>query len=103
MCWSVLSRKVGSVLWFYEGYWGFPGAKLLIKFGKNFHWTTLRRLAQRKNDQEAYWEIYHFYPMPEYGVEKVMPTRLGNILKNAELYPHERYNIDSVLVWPRLY
>jgi hypothetical protein len=32
-----------------------------------------------------------------------MPTRLGNILKNAELYPMDRYQIDAVVVWPRLY
>jgi hypothetical protein len=32
-----------------------------------------------------------------------MPTRLGNILKNAERYPLDRYEIDAVLIWPRLY
>ena len=32
-----------------------------------------------------------------------MPTRLGNILKNSELYPLDRYNIDAVLIWSRLY
>jgi hypothetical protein len=32
-----------------------------------------------------------------------MPTRRGNILKNAELYPKDRYRIDAVLIWPRLY
>jgi hypothetical protein len=33
----------------------------------------------------------------------VLPTRLGNILKSAEYYPQSRYNLDSVLIWPRLY
>ena len=32
----------------------------------------------------------------------LMPTRLGNLYKAAELYPYARYNIDSVVVWPRL-
>lgn len=32
-----------------------------------------------------------------------MPTRLGNVLKNSELYSKVRYNIDAVLVWPRIY
>jgi hypothetical protein len=34
---------------------------------------------------------------------RVMPTRLGNILKSAELYPYDRYHIDAVLIWSRLY
>lgn len=33
----------------------------------------------------------------------IMPTRLGNILRVAELYPWIRYDIDAVAVWPRLY
>jgi hypothetical protein len=32
-----------------------------------------------------------------------MPTRLGNILKGSELYPNDRYQIDAVLIWSRLY
>jgi hypothetical protein len=31
-----------------------------------------------------------------------MPTRLGNVLRAAELYPHERYRIDAAVIWPRL-
>lgn len=32
----------------------------------------------------------------------VMPTRLGNILRASELYSMRRYNLDSVVVWPRM-
>jgi hypothetical protein len=35
-------------------------------------------------------------------VEDVMPTRLGNVIRSAELYSWERYRLDSVVVWPRL-
>ncbi|KAI9130023.1 hypothetical protein [Acaryochloris sp. CCMEE 5410] len=45
---------------------------------------------------------YRNYPHPQRS-DQVMPTRLGNILKNSELYPLERYTIDAVLIWPRLY
>jgi hypothetical protein len=46
--------------------------------------------------------IYLFYPQPS-DARKVMPTRLGNILKNSELYSFYQYHIDAVLIWPRLY
>jgi hypothetical protein len=38
---------------------------------------------------------------PGYEAE-LMPTRLGNLYKSAELYPYTRYGIDSVVLWPRL-
>lgn len=41
------------------------------------------------------------FPPPGYE-SQLMPTRLGNLYKAAELYPYDRYRIDSVTVWPRL-
>ena len=76
---------------FFEGYWPQPLANL----GKGLHQARLRRLA----DQEA---LYFRYP-PKSRPEEVMPTRLGNVLKSAELYPALRYGMDGVLFWPRLY
>lgn len=51
---------------------------------------------------EYFSEIYYRFP-PATREESVMATRMGNIFKNAELYPFLRYEIDAVLLWPRLY
>lgn len=32
----------------------------------------------------------------------IMPTRFGNAFRAMEAYPRQRYNMDSVLLWPRL-
>ena len=34
--------------------------------------------------------------------DDILPTQLGNVMRAAELYSQERYNIDAVLIWPRL-
>jgi hypothetical protein len=52
--------------------------------------------------KSVYEEMYLYYPPPT-RPDAVLPTRLGNILKSAELYPYLRYRIDAVLIWPRLY
>lgn len=44
-------------------------------------------------------KLYH-YPANE---EKIMPTRLGNILHAAEEYPYENYGLDPSVTWLRLY
>ncbi|MET8243739.1 hypothetical protein ABZV31_04455 [Streptomyces sp. NPDC005202] len=43
------------------------------------------------------------YPPPPRLAEGCLPTALGNRLRAAEYYPLERYGIDAVVVWPRLY
>lgn len=53
--------------------------------------------------QERYNRLYAesatFFPPTE---NRLMPTRLGNVLRAAEDYATQAYNLDSVLVWPRL-
>ena len=105
----ILSASEGALLGLYEGYWGTrrPGSWLAAA-GKSWH------KRQRRLKRADYEFIYLNYPRdrnlnapagaanrPEY----IMPTRLGNILKAAELYPGDegRYGMDAVFFWPRLY
>ena len=99
----VVASRAEAVLRFYEGYWDFPGGDALRRLGQSWHQRRLARIGAALNsDWRRYQEIYAGYPLPTQP-DEVMPTRLGNILKNAELYPRDRYNIDAVLIWPRLY
>ncbi len=63
-------------------------------------------------DEDAKWpdavQAYAKYPLiddtPDGDNEQyVLPTRLGNILRAAELYPLSRYGTDSIYFWPRLF
>ncbi len=104
----ILSASEGALLGLYEGHWGSSGpGNWLATAGKSWH------KRQRRLKRADYEFIYLNYPRdrnlnapggadrPEY----IMPTRLGNIIKAAELYPSDegRYGIDAVFFWPRLY
>jgi hypothetical protein len=105
----ILSAAEGTLLSLYEGYWGDRGpGRWLAAAGQSWH---KRQRDRRAGDYEF---IYRNYPRnrnknndpggarrPEY----IMPTRLGNIFKAAELYPGDegRYGMDAVFFWPRLY
>jgi hypothetical protein len=93
----ILSGKLHALLRLYEGYWDFPGARALKERGTTWYRHVLKNLYA---DPRRYDDIYYGFPLER---KKVMPTRFGNILKNAEMYPTERYQMDAVQVWPRLY
>ncbi|MCC4771854.1 hypothetical protein FXV91_17290 [Methanosarcina sp. DH2] len=100
---SILSSQSVAILRFYEGYWKFPMSKKLGDRGIKKHKRKLKKISvEMTQNKNRYEDIYLFYPLPTQP-EQVMPTLLGNILKNSELYPYDRYNIDAVLIWPRLY
>ncbi|HEX9539341.1 MAG TPA: hypothetical protein VGA04_14335 [Streptosporangiaceae bacterium] len=82
-------------IYLYEGYWSRP-LRRLRNYGERRHWAQVDKLRA----QGLVGEIYGRYPLSR---NQVMATRLGNTLRAAERYPHDRYGADAVLVWPRLY
>jgi Flp pilus assembly protein CpaB len=96
----VLSNQALWLTQQFEGYWNWPLGKRLRAWRKRHYIEVLEQLAAQGG--EAYSQIYACFPFPEES-DQVMPTRLGNILKSAELYPKRQYGVDSVLLWPRLY
>ena len=104
---NVMDSNSTVILRFFEGYWNFPFVGEFLKnIGRRWHEERLAsiaaKLAAKPDELAAYQEVYLTYPLPDQKAE-VMPTLLGNILKNAELYPYDRYGLDAVLFWPKLY
>jgi hypothetical protein len=105
----IFSGVLGSILRLYEGYgWeSFPFGKRLANLGIIYHKNIIFNLSDscKKTEEQLnkdYFKIYMNYP-PSTRMENVMPTLIGNRLKNLELYPLLRYQIDAVIIWPRLF
>lgn len=98
-----------SITRLFEGYW--PRMRLLDMLRNSRielyrqRWKYLDTQKQpasasmRKNEIEA--EQLTYYPPPIH-LDKMMPTRIGNILRASELYAYDHYGIDSVIIWTRL-
>jgi hypothetical protein len=97
---SLISVNATSLLRLCEGYWGDGWVHRHIGCRRRAHYQAV---IAKLNDSDAGYEgIYRRFP-PYDLRDRAMPTRVGNILLSAELYPYLRYGIDAVLVWPRLY
>jgi hypothetical protein len=90
----------------FEGYW--PRAFQSIRnWRAGFYlkkWQYLGRLAETvgtTEQNEIYAQQLAYYPPPNH-LDKMMPTRLGNILRASEIYAYDRYGIDAAPIWSRL-
>ncbi|MFF4191983.1 hypothetical protein [Nonomuraea sp. NPDC001831] len=97
---AFVSAQTGAIIRWYEGGWSGPAGRLARAAGRRCH---LRRLARLDpGDPADYDRIYHDYPLPS-RPQEVQATRLGNILRNAESYPADRYGMETAVIWPRLH
>lgn len=110
----VIQRFDLPVLRFLEGYWH-PWLRplrrwLIAKEAKrsqliSVRWQTLKRLnssqlTAEQGDEliQLDWQQLHL-PLPN----QLMPTSLGNILRAAEQRPLEKYGLDAIVCWSRLW
>jgi hypothetical protein len=107
----LLEAFEGAILRVYEGYW--PWIQALAD----------RRAAELREKRDQLRELRrklvngeitskerarlgrlnaHLRHRPK-NPERSMPTYLGDILRTAEDYPRERYGLDPIVIWPRIY
>jgi hypothetical protein len=97
----LLLSALDSIIRIYEGYWNVERVRFLRNFKERRRQYYIKKIAELKLAGKNL-EIQLRFP-PATRPEAAMPTRLGNLLKNAEMYPNLRYGIDAVVIWPRLY
>lgn len=102
-----------QLLQLFEGYWNpsWPYVPTLLKRGVERHRRRRRlleavylpdpeqRVGSDTEITSALWQLRHLYP----SAERVLPTRLGNVLRASEDRAGSRYGLESIVVWPRLY
>ena len=100
-----------SLVQLFEGYWGRSRvARMLHDIGVEFHrrrWMRLDRVADQEAEtpraiarQEAAAERLRLYPLDP---DRLLPTRLGNVLRSGEDRAGQRYGLQTVTMWPLLY
>ena len=111
-----------SLIRLLEGYWGDSRvASAVGSIGREIQWRRreildlmlqrqLAAAAQRNPEATAAQALSGGRPRgvkaqlatyPE--AARLLPTRLGNVLRAAEDQAGQRYSLDTVIIWPRLY
>lgn len=65
--------------------------------------TQREKNEYHKNWAAAYGELQELEIEAPFDDKDFMPTRLGNVLKASEVYANERYLIEAITIWPRLF
>ena len=114
----VIQQLELPVLRFLEGYWprwfGLSRLRVLAVRFQNWRLSRidqrLQRLMTEQDRGQMTPEKYAEYVVLDVQLgqapdklEDRMPTKLGNILRAAELKPLDRYGLDTIICWPHLW
>ena len=113
---GVLIRRLDFfTLRIFEGYWpswiGLHSLRQILIKVQNCHIQCMedRWQSLAKRDNLSAWELekrdtldWRLAQYPD-SIHPRLPTRLGNILRTSELWPSEKYGLDPIICWPRLW
>lgn len=99
-----------------EGYWPRPldplrhrltavRSRRLDEAGERWRALALARHTRvlSPSERDEYARLERLRQQGPTRAELRMPTRLGNVLRAAEARPGERYGLDAIVCWPRLW
>jgi hypothetical protein len=97
------------VIRFYKGYWPLTIRGWVVSFPKWGELNVWKQKVKQRTEAEmngdwssfsqVHAELYYGYPSRK---DRLMPTRLGNILNAGEDYSMAAYGMDFSFWWPRL-
>lgn len=109
----IIQRFDLAIIRFLEGYWSKPFtifskySTQREKYRRNRIKAKLAPLNDRFEALNAIEQTQHFQLSTQFNQiphePDLLPTRLGNILRGAERRPTERYGLDSIVCWSRLW
>lgn len=92
-----------NMLWITGLFEGYAIPRVIGDCGRRHYLSKFAGLSgDDESDVESKRNEYPLDPSPP-TIKEMLPTRLGNLLRNGESYPLARYGVDAVRVWPRLY
>ncbi|GAA1874374.1 hypothetical protein [Asanoa iriomotensis] len=93
---TIVASQWRNIIRLFEGY---PLARFRHAYQAAAGWHRDQSTELNAPANDRFWYTkYWAYPTPN----AALPTRLGNVLRAAELYPLDRYHADVILIWPRL-
>lgn len=84
---------------------GYP-LRWLPRLGTRWHQEQFDKIygSGPPHARRLSWDMQAYYRYPgQKHRERILPTRLGNILLSGERYAYDRYGIDTIVFWPRLH
>lgn len=103
----IVSAATNEIYEIYEGRSFWP--KRLFDAGVQKQAKRVKRLLDAADkatgpEYDELWYKLRIYPMDDKGDPAAThPTLIGNILAGYEKYPSDRYGMDSVFYWPRIW